>query len=179
MSFKHPKPGINFVPAYQISGIPYVTSSAASEVPGPDSDSVSKPVKVSFPFVTNFVTVRNTGINELRIGFSADGVVAPGERRASVDTDKVAVTSTASGSTEGRNYFLIPTGSLNHYSYAGSIQTFNIRCKEIYFLSNAAEASDPTAAGKSTSFSLFAGLTTIAGSAMPALTGSNGFDGVG
>ena len=33
MSFNHPKAGPNYVPAYQISGIPFVTSSIDHEVP--------------------------------------------------------------------------------------------------------------------------------------------------
>jgi hypothetical protein len=172
MSFNHPKAGPNYVPAYQISGIPFVTSSIDHEVPGPDSDSLSTPVSVSFPFVTKFITVRNTGPNELRVGFSADGVIAPGERRATVNADKLV---TGPGST--RNFFLIPTASV---SQGGSdIQTFDIRCKQIFFLSNVEPASDPTTLGKSTSFSLLAGLTGIQASQFPVLTGSNGFEGVG
>jgi hypothetical protein len=89
MSFNWPKSGPNNVPAYQMPGIPFVTSSLPSEVPGPDGNSVSLPVRIDFPFVTRFITIRNTGINGLRVGFTADGVVAPGERRASTDSDKV------------------------------------------------------------------------------------------
>ena len=49
MSSSWPKAGPNFLPAYQLPGIPFVTSSAASEVPGPDANSISLPVKVEFP----------------------------------------------------------------------------------------------------------------------------------
>lgn len=179
------KSGANHVPAYQMSGIPFVTSSAASEVNGPDANSVSIPTKITFPYVTKFLTIRNTGINELRVGFAADGVIAPGERRASIDSDKVGLTDGAVAYA-GRNYFLIPTGSSvagHGGSNGGSIQTFEIRCKEIYFLSNATEANDPTVAAASTSFSLLAGLTTIADREFPSLTGSVdgvvGFGGIG
>ena len=129
MSSSWPKSGPNFLPAYQLPGIPFVTSSAASEVPGPDSNSISLPVKVEFPYVTNFITVRNTGINELRVGFTADGVIAPGERRATIDADKVGKWNgnrSGSAPTTGRHYFLIPTGSGNQ-GFNGEIQTFNIR----------------------------------------------------
>jgi hypothetical protein len=87
MSFNHPKAGPNYVPAYQVSGIPFVTSSVAQEVQGPHSNGVSVPASISFPYVTKFVTVRNTGTKGLRVGFSADGVVAPGERLATVDVE--------------------------------------------------------------------------------------------
>ena len=172
MAINHPKAGPNYVPAYQVSGIPYVTSSVASEVPCADTNNASLPVKVAFPYVTKFVTVRNTGINGLRVGFTPDGVIAPGERRATVDADK--------GLTGTRNYFLVPTGSSGaHGDVAGSIQTFEVRCKEIHFLSNAAKNASPAAAERCTSFTLLAGLTNIQSLQFPLLTGSNGFEGVG
>lgn len=176
MSFNHPKAGPNLVPAYQMSGIPFVTSSLATEVPCPDGNSVSKPVQVSFPHVTKFITVRNIGRNDLRVGFSADGVVAPGERRALSDVDKVA-TNLPEGSYGGRNYFLIPTGSVLE-SNGGITQTFEVRCKSIFFLSDAGKQNSP-GVPQSTGFSLLAGLTTIESSQFPVLTGSNGFTGVG
>ena len=79
--------GISSVGAYQLSGVPYLTSSLA--VP-----SLGNPaLEVEFPFVTKFLTVRNTltsGSNvDLRVGFSSNGVsgtvqnnyftLAPGE----------------------------------------------------------------------------------------------------
>ena len=178
MSINWQKAGPNHVPSYQMSGVPFVTSSAVSEVNGPDSDSVSIPTKVSFPFVTKWFTIRNTGVNELRLGFSPNGVLTQGERLTDVNAAKA---------TGGSNFYLIPTGSApstgNAGGNAGSIQTFELRCKEIYLLSDAAAASNPTTAGNSTSFSLIAGLTTIPASSFPILTGSvNGtssFDGIG
>ena len=65
-------PAHNFVPEYQQSGIPYVTSSATNEV----SDSA---VRISFPFVTRWVQVFNTdsaGADTLRVGFTQNGVNA-------------------------------------------------------------------------------------------------------
>jgi hypothetical protein len=170
MSSNWHKGGPNLVPAYQMSGIPYVTSSVASEVFGPDDNTVSIPTKVSFPYVTKFITVRNTGINELRVGFSPNGVIKQGERLTDVNAAKA---------TGGSNFFLIPTGSGTH----GSVQTFEVRCKAVYFLSNATKNNDPTASARCTDFSLLAGLTTIDESVFPTLTGSvNGstaFEGVG
>ena len=174
MAINHPKAGPNLVGAYQMSGIPFVTSSAASEVGGPDTNSISLGIKVEFPNVTKFVTVRNTGINGLRVGFSADSVVRPGERLVTVNQDK--------GADATSNYFVIPStgsaGMTHEASFGGSIQTFEVRCKEIHFLSDAAKNGTQSAA-TATSFSLIAGLTPILASEFPTLTGSNGFTGIG
>ena len=57
MSFNHPKAGANSVPAYQMSGIPYVTSSTTTEVPRMDNAD-GHPLEVSFPFVTKNIKIR-------------------------------------------------------------------------------------------------------------------------
>jgi hypothetical protein len=93
MSFNHPKAGANSVPAYQMSGIPFVTSSATSEVPRGDNASPT-PIQVDFPFVTKNVKVRNIGAGSLRVSFSALGGITPGQ-----GTKGASLTS---------NYFLIP-----------------------------------------------------------------------
>ena len=69
MSFKNAKPSEKFVPSYQVSGKPFVTSSAASEV----SDTV---ISVGFPTVTRWVQIRNTGGDKMIFGFSENGVDA-------------------------------------------------------------------------------------------------------
>ena len=175
MSFNHPKAGPNLVGAYQMSGIPFVTSSITSEVHAADSNSVSLTTKVSFPFVTKFITVRNTGINGLRMGFSADGIIDPGDFRSTVAADKPV--------TETRNYFLLPHSGSGATAASGQLnaettQTFEVRCKEIYFLSNATAQNTP-GNGQATSFSLLAGLTPILSSEFPILSASNGFTGAG
>ena len=71
MSFNYAKTGPNFSPAYQSSGVPFITSSAANEVP----INTGTPVKVEFPFVTRFFQIENTDNNgKLRVGFSLHGV---------------------------------------------------------------------------------------------------------
>ena len=63
-------PAHNFVPEYQQSGIPFVTSSAANEV-------TDAPIQVSFPYVTRWVKIFNTdGVagDTLRVGFTQNGV---------------------------------------------------------------------------------------------------------
>jgi hypothetical protein len=72
MSSSWGPPAHNFVPEYQQSGIPYVTSSAANEVS-------TSAIRISFPFVTRWVQVFNTdgsGADTLRVGFTQNGVDA-------------------------------------------------------------------------------------------------------
>ena len=68
MSLKNPYPNANFVPEYQISGVPYATASAGAEVTSQDS-----PVRLDFPEVTRWLVVYNSGSAGLRVGFSANG----------------------------------------------------------------------------------------------------------
>ena len=184
MSSNHVKSGPNNVGAYQMSGIPFVTSSAPTEVKGIDNhggQASPEPICVKFPFVTKYVTIRNTGINELRVGFTKLGMFEPGER----------MSTSLGGDVKGnisnvhtKNFFLIPTGSGGEHSNgsAQSIITFDVRCKEIYFHSNGVGA-DGSASAVSTGFCLLAGLTTIKSDQFPTLTGSidgvTAFEGVG
>ena len=55
----------NYVPNYQLSAIPFVTSSAGSEVKH------NATTKLSFPFVTKYVKINNTGDAPLRVSFSS------------------------------------------------------------------------------------------------------------
>ena len=59
--------GLQNVGSYQVSGIPYVTGATAPV-------SSSTPVEIVFPEVTQRIIVSNTGLADLRIGFSANGV---------------------------------------------------------------------------------------------------------
>jgi hypothetical protein len=157
-SFKA-KSGINFVPAYQISGVPYLTSSVSGEVKGVGAG--NKPTTVEFPHVTRNIKIRNTGPSELRVAFTFSGSYSPGETVTGGGTKSAA---------QSANYFLIPTGSGPSQSHDNSVQDFDFRCKKLFFVSNTSTA---------TSFSLAAGLTGIAASELPVLTASNGFEGVG
>ena len=58
---QYPSPGFNDVPAYLASGLPYVTSSATTVTP----------VKIIFPYVTKFITIRADG--KLDVGFTNFG----------------------------------------------------------------------------------------------------------
>ena len=88
----------------------------------------------------------------LRVGFSVRGMFAPGERLpASVTGGTDAKPKVAQ--TDNRNYFLIPSASHRNpvsdgpvSGLAGSTQTFNIRCKEIFFVANTGDSSPDGAA---------------------------------
>jgi len=62
--------GLNNVGSYQVSGIPWATSSLNA----PSTSSAA--LQVSFPSITRFVVVKNvaTGSVKVRVGFSANGV---------------------------------------------------------------------------------------------------------
>ena len=60
-----PTPGLGHVGAYQASGIPWATSSVGLN---------QTPTEVSFPYVTKFITIKNTTANNMRVGFSQAGV---------------------------------------------------------------------------------------------------------
>jgi hypothetical protein len=60
--------GLGHTAAFQVSSIPFATASLAI--------GTSTPVNVSFINITKFISVRNEGANELRFGFSENGVQA-------------------------------------------------------------------------------------------------------
>ncbi len=59
--------GLGNVGSYQVSGVPYLTGATAPI-------SSSTPVEIVFPEVTQRIIISNTGLADLRIGFSANGV---------------------------------------------------------------------------------------------------------
>lgn len=78
--------GISNVGSYQVSGIPYATSSLA--VPS----SAGTPTEITFPDVTQRVVIENVSTGaDIRVGFSANGV-------------------------KGNNYFLVKAASANAYN---------------------------------------------------------------
>jgi hypothetical protein len=64
------RPGIGNAASYQVSGIPWVSSSLAVPASG------STPLEISFPQVTKSIIVKNssTGSVNMRVGFSENGV---------------------------------------------------------------------------------------------------------
>lgn len=66
MPYGNTRSGINNVGEYQASGLPWVSSSVLT----------TTPVKISFPYVTNFISINGgTGSTDgVRLGFSQNGV---------------------------------------------------------------------------------------------------------
>ena len=141
--------GASFVPAYQISGVPFATGSNGTNI-------TNLPVKINFPYATRFFQVTNTSEATLRIGFTENGVNGVG--------------GSVSGSTAGyhtQNYFIV-SGSGNGLA---STVRLELRCKQLWIRSDAVATTS--------GFSLIAGLTAVEASQFPILTGSQGFQGVG
>lgn len=67
MSINHPYPHEGFVPAYQVSAIPFVTSSNVT---------LGSIKEIVFGNVTRFITVKNTGgsTNVLAVAFTENGL---------------------------------------------------------------------------------------------------------
>lgn len=88
MPLQNPAPGLNNVGSFQVSGQPW----AKSGIRVPDSgSSPATPAEIIFPYVTKFVTIKNDGVTDIRVGFSARGC------------------------TKGDSYFTLESGS----SYSG------------------------------------------------------------
>lgn len=68
--FEYAKAGLGNVGNYQVSGIPYATSSLVAPA------SSGTPLEITFPSVTKFVVVKNVNPTSgtLRVGFSSNGI---------------------------------------------------------------------------------------------------------
>ena len=78
------KPSHNFVPEYQVSSVPFVTSSS-----GTGEVEAGKVTKVQFPGVTRWVQIKNLSATELRFGFSELGVASKGAVSGSNPVDNL------------------------------------------------------------------------------------------
>ncbi len=65
-----PRPGLNHVGSFQVSGIPYATASVTIPASG------SAPLKISFPSVTKEIAIKNAGANQINIAFSLNGLMS-------------------------------------------------------------------------------------------------------
>jgi len=151
--------GPNYVPAYQTSGTPYVTSSLAT-------GKTAGPQKIEFPYVTKTITVQNLGTSiDLRVAFTMSGSYAVGESIG--DVEKIA-SNQRNDAYQGNNYFVLPAAAATN---TPSRITLDVRCRELFLMS----AHDTT----TTAFSVYAGLTGISTQEFPVLSASNEFKGVG
>jgi hypothetical protein len=64
------RPGLNNVGSYQVSGIPWATSSMSAPI------SSSAPLEITFPTITKTVLIKNVNSTsaKLRVGFSVNGI---------------------------------------------------------------------------------------------------------
>jgi len=62
MPLGHPSPGFDYVPEYQISALPWVTSSTVDGIK-----------KFDFPKVTSFILFKNTSSGSMRFAFTEHG----------------------------------------------------------------------------------------------------------
>lgn len=116
MTLNNPFMGPGDVPSYQMSAIPFLTSSAATEVPLSGT-----PIKVTFPNVTRFVVVTPLSANPLRVGVTAKGVLGEG----------ASVSGSAHESTpDHANYFIVTAAT----------SRLEIRTKELFFMSHSGGA---------------------------------------
>ena len=107
MSMHYPKANHNHASEYQVSGIPYVTSSAANEV------TTSTAVVHRFPYVTQWIKVINIDADhQLYVGFSENGVKA----------------------AETGNRFALSKQTSNFNNPNATTDIIHVRCKELWFL---------------------------------------------
>ena len=107
-------------------------------------------VKISFPYVTRWIAVS-----------ASDS--AAGGLRIGFSENGVEMASKA-------NYYYLPLVDAGGSLFVGQTPRLELRCKEIWLLGDSAEIN---------TVSVVAGLTGIAWSEFPVLTGSMGFKGVG
>ena len=97
--------GLNNVGSYQVSGIPFATGNLTVPASG------STPLKIEFPFVTQWVSVTNTNAKHVRLGFSENGV-----------------------KNGGQNYVLI------HEDNHPTFNLYNLKLTELYLLSDTGQS---------------------------------------
>ena len=67
----HMEVGLNHVPAYQVSGVPF----ASGSIDAAHGATAGQAVEISFPYVTRWVKIINNDITaSCKVGFSAEGL---------------------------------------------------------------------------------------------------------
>ena len=153
MGLNWPDNNHNYVPAYQMSGLPYVTGTTATGVS-------TTPLQIKFPYVTRWIYVRNTGAQVLRLGFTELAMNGP-------LSDDIGDCGGYNVTGSNRNYINIPAG--NQATMMSDLGPLEIKCTKIFLRSHTS----------TTGFELIAGYTAIPENQMLVLTGANGFQGVG
>ena len=109
MTLNNPFMGAGDVPSYQMSAIPFLTSSTVAEVG-------ATPIHVSLPNVSRFVVITNPTEHVLQVGFTANG---------SKGTGGSVSGSTAEQKGDHANYFI-----LSGNQTTGRLE---LRVKDIFF----------------------------------------------
>ena len=183
MSSHWPGPGIGDVGAYQLSGIPFVTSSNGLECTADGTV-----VRVKFPAVTRWFEISVSGSGDanekLRVGFTTNGVNGLGATTGSQNTghideygNQVWVTTSPRPLTwemenASANYLVLASNATAANRAEGMQATsrrFELMCTDLYL------RADSTAA---VGFSVIAGLTGVTRDQL-VVTGSRGMFGVG
>ena len=73
--------GLNNVGSYQVSGMPFATGSLTIPASG------STPLRIQFPYVTQWISVTNTNSKHVRLGFSENGVKNGGNNYVLIHED--------------------------------------------------------------------------------------------
>jgi len=180
MALNWTKSGPNNVPEYQLSGVPFVTSSVDSAgttialgqcpavVQAANATAAQialaaavTPYRVQFPFVTRWVQITNIGSSNMRVGFTENGVRGIGE----ASQGGTAGTDPNAGFI-GQNYFVLKTEGdgldVIAPSQPNHTVRLELRCTDLYFVGE----------GGAGDVSVIAGLTTVHRSQFPVLTGS-------
>ena len=176
--------GIGYVPAYQLSGIPYVTSSGGLECNGTSLNVVH----IKFPRVTRWIMLSVSGSSAaaggLRVGFTENGVNGLGAITGSVYTGvdntngQIWATTTptpvaAELLNTHKNYFVVAPTQGGDTAAAGMIGQHTPRlemmCTDLFLRADGAG---------NCGFTILAGLTSIHRNNL-LLTGSAGYWGVG
>ena len=98
------KPAENYVPSYQMSGKPYLTGSASATALTTDAE------KITFPTLTRWIIIENTGASAVRYSFSENGVDGNGEHT--------------------RNYFTLEAQGANDRGH--KTERLELRCKDLW-----------------------------------------------
>ena len=147
------EPGAKAVGEYQLSALPYVTSSILND---------EETLEIRFKRLTKFVIVRNriTGT-----ATAEDCVLAVGFTDHGVKGDVLNFPQPLTGAYSGHNYIKLDVGES---------LSVDVRVSRI-FLSN----SNSGRLDKRLPYELFAGLTDISADKQLLITGSHGYEGVG
>jgi len=118
MSFNYPPQGEYFVPAYQLSAVPFVTSSTLA---------LGQIKEIRFSHVSRFITLKNTTAGTtLAVGFTANGLAPTSANYFVLSgsesfTGEIRASSVWLSGSSGSSTFslaagltLIPTGTMLH-----------------------------------------------------------------